>query len=111
MKVSSGEVRDMISECDPAGTGKITFTDFLTVLSSKLRNTDRAEVLLEAFQNFDLENKGYIPAPVLKKELQNWGTPLTDKEWAAMLAEIRCSETGLFDYKAFIASMMNTQSE
>jgi Ca2+-binding EF-hand superfamily protein len=107
MPVKSGDVRDMMAECDLTGSGYIGFSEFLSTLSAKLRNTDRAEVLLEAFGYLDPEGKGYIPAQTLKKELQSWGEPLNDTEFKAMLKEINCSELGLFDYKQFVSSMMN----
>jgi calmodulin len=110
LRPTSTQIREMMEECDPTATGYIPFNEFLAVLASKLRNTSRSEHLLQAFQAFDPEGKGYIPAPELKKNLTSWGNPLTDSEWKEMLKEISCSENDLFEYKRFVASMTNTST-
>lgn len=105
VKKSAGEIRDMIDEADPGKTGNINFNDFLTVLSSKLRNTDNEEVMRKAFQALDPEKKGYIPASELRKELTTWGKPLSNDEMSKLLKEINCPETGLFEYERFLNAM------
>eukprot|EP01080_Neovahlkampfia_damariscottae_P003519 gene3519-6166_t len=111
LRPTSNQIREMMEECDPTATGYIPFNEFLAVLASKLRNTSRSEHLLQAFQSFDPEGKGYIPASELKKNLMSWGNPLNDNEWKEMLREINCSESDLFEYKKFVASMTNTSQD
>jgi calmodulin len=110
MNPSSTQIREMMSECDPSNTGAISFSDFISVLGTKLRNTSRSDHLLEAFKKFDPENKGYIPATELKKELTSWGNPLSNNEFNQMLKEINCSETGLFNYTEFVNKMTNSSN-
>jgi Ca2+-binding EF-hand superfamily protein len=96
----------MIDECDPTRSGYIEFTTFLTVLSGKLRDADREEVIRDAFLSFDTDKKGYIPASDLKKALTTWGTkPLTNEEWALMLKEVGGKEGGPFEYEKLMASL------
>jgi calmodulin len=106
IRKTAGEIRDMIDECDPTRSGYIEFTTFLTVLSGKLRDADREEVIRDAFLSFDTEKKGYIPANELKKALTTWGTkPLTNEEWSLMLKEVGGKEGGPFEYDKLLASL------
>ncbi|KAL9644484.1 hypothetical protein ABK040_009349 [Willaertia magna] len=107
---NQNDIRKMIEECDPSRTGYIGFTEFITVLSQKLKNTDREEKLREAFRAFDEEGKGVIPSKELKDALCNWGEKFTESEWSQMRQEIGAKDSGDFDYELFLNKMLNKQN-
>ncbi|EFC42004.1 calmodulin [Naegleria gruberi] len=104
---SQNDIRKMIEECDSSRTGFISFTEFLTVLSQKLKNTDREEKIREAFRAFDEDGHGSIPSKELKDALCNWGEKFTEQEWGQMRNEIGAKDSGDFDYEQFISKMLN----
>ena len=50
---TQAEVEEMIREVDADGNGSLDFSEFLTLMASKLRYNDTEEELLEAFKIFD----------------------------------------------------------
>ena len=80
MEVSRSEVSQMIEDVDPRGTGSIDFSDFVSVIARKMKNTDKEEVILNAFATFDEKNTGYISVSELREILSTLGDKLTDKE-------------------------------
>jgi calmodulin len=107
MNKTMAEIKDMINECDTTRSGYIEFSQFVSILSAKLRDTDSEEMLRDAFQSWDTEKSGFVKAEDLKHALTTHGSPFTDKEWKSMLSEIQARESGMFDYEAFIAVLMN----
>ena len=74
------ELQDMMKKVDTDNNGTITFSEFVTMLTPKTSNTDRAESMTEAFQVFDTEGNGLISAPELKRALESLGAKHTDAE-------------------------------
>jgi len=73
LKPTSSQLKEMMAECDTSGSNFIPFSEFLSVLAAKLRNTSRSDILLQSFASFDPDSKGYIPASELKKTSYNLG--------------------------------------
>ena len=48
---------------------KVTFSQFLGVMSGKMKNMDAEEDVLEAFKAFDPENTGFVVASELENAL------------------------------------------
>lgn len=55
---TEAELQEMINEIDQSRSGAITFSDFLSLMVRKMRETDTEEELIEAFQVFDREGNG-----------------------------------------------------
>ncbi|OXB75963.1 UNVERIFIED_CONTAM: hypothetical protein H355_012931, partial [Colinus virginianus] len=63
------EIKKMISDIDKEGTGKISFNDFLVVMTQKMAEKDSKEEILKAFKLFDDDETGKISFKNLKREM------------------------------------------
>ncbi|KAM9850398.1 uncharacterized protein cetn2 isoform 1-T1 [Aulostomus maculatus] len=74
------EIKKMIGEVDKDGTGKISFADFLSVMTQKMAEKDSKEEILKAFRLFDDDETGRISFKNLKRVAKELGENLTDEE-------------------------------
>lgn len=79
---TEAELQDMVNEVDADGNGTIDFPEFLTMMARKMKDTDSAEEIKEAFKVFDKDGNGLISANELRHIMTNLGEKLTD--------EVRC---------------------
>ena len=56
------ELQDMIDEVDADSNGTIDFPKFLTIMGRQMKETDKMKELMEAFDVFDKDGNGFIPA-------------------------------------------------
>ncbi len=82
----------MINEVDADGNGTIDFPEFLTMMARKMKDTDSAEEIKEAFKVFDKDGNGFISAAELRHIMTNLGEKLTDG--ACVL--LACCSLGVF---------------
>ncbi|KAG5223575.1 hypothetical protein OIU76_014095 [Salix suchowensis] len=101
------ELHDMISEVDSDGNGTIEFSEFLTLMAKKTKETDAEEELKEAFKVFDKDQNGYISATELRHVMINLGEKLTDEEVDQMINEADLDGDGQVNYDEFVKMMMN----
>ncbi len=81
------------------GNGTIDFTEFLTLMSKKMKDTDTEEEIKEAFRVFDRDGNGYISASELRHVMTNLGEKLTDEEVDEMIREADENGDGHIDYQ------------
>ena len=68
----------MLREIDLDGTGKITFNEFVFLMTKNVHEDGNFEVeIREAFREFDQEGHGFIPSKDLYKVLTTIGESLT----------------------------------
>ena len=89
------DVRNMIKEADTSKTGTIDFKGFVDCLTNKLMKMDNEDEILKAFNTFDRNDKGVIPADELRKQLTTLGDKLTEKEVSSLIIET--SRSGVFN--------------
>lgn len=87
--------------------GAINQQGFLSFMSSKTRDVESEDNIVEAFQVFDKDGKGYISAAELRNILTNMGDRLNEDQVNQMLREALASEDGNLDYRQFVHMMMN----
>ena len=51
------ELNEIVNDIDKDGDGDIDFSEFLRLMSTKLKDAQTEEELLEAFKVFDTKNK------------------------------------------------------
>ncbi len=56
----------MINEVDTDGNNIIDFTEFLMLMSRKMKDSDQEEELVEAFKCFDKDGNGLISVTELR---------------------------------------------
>lgn len=63
----------MINEVDADGNGEIDFSEFLTMMAHKMKDTDSEEEIREAFKVFDKNGDGKISAAELRHVMSSIG--------------------------------------
>ncbi|OQV20899.1 Calmodulin [Hypsibius exemplaris] len=84
---TEAELQDMINEIDQDGNGTIDFSEFLTMMAQKIKDTDSEEELREVFRAFDKDGDGFISAEELRHLMTNLGERVTDQELEKMIGE------------------------
>lgn len=100
---TEAELQDMINEVDADGNHH-----FLTVMARKMKDTDSAQEIKEAFRVFDKEGKGFISAAELRNVMTNLGEKLTDEEVDEMIRDADIDGDGQINYEEFV-QMMTTK--
>uniref|UniRef100_A0A7N0TUG2 EF-hand domain-containing protein n=1 Tax=Kalanchoe fedtschenkoi TaxID=63787 RepID=A0A7N0TUG2_KALFE len=100
------ELQDMITEIDMDGNGTIEFSEFLSLMAMKIKETDAEEELKEAFKVFDKDQNGYISATELRHAMINLGEKLTEDEVEQMIREADLDGDGQVNYEEFVIMMM-----
>ncbi|XP_026530461.1 centrin-2 [Notechis scutatus] len=102
------EIKKMILEIDKEGTGKITFSDFLGVMTQKMAEKDSKEEILKAFKLFDDDETGKISFKNLKRVAKELGENLTDEELQEMIDEADRDGDGEVNEQEFLRIMKKT---
>ncbi|XP_008259349.1 centrin-1 [Oryctolagus cuniculus] len=102
------EIKKMISEVDKEGTGKISFNDFLAVMTQKMAEKDTKEEILKAFRLFDDDETGKISFKNLKRVANELGENLTDEELQEMIDEADRDGDGEVNEEEFLKIMKKT---
>eukprot|EP01096_Ripella_sp_DP13-Kostka_P005283 TRINITY_DN1804_c0_g1_i1.p1 TRINITY_DN1804_c0_g1~~TRINITY_DN1804_c0_g1_i1.p1 ORF type:complete len:154 (+),score=59.15 TRINITY_DN1804_c0_g1_i1:27-464(+) len=102
---SDAEAQDMITKFGSGGT--MTQQAFVTMMSAKNKDDGSEESVIEAFQVFDKDGKGYISAADLRNILTNLGDKLNENQVNQMLSEALASDDGNLDYRQFVQMMIN----
>ena len=70
---TEAELFDMINEIDADGNGTIDFSEFLTMMSRKVHDSNPEEEMKEAFKVFDKDGNGLISATELRHVMDRLG--------------------------------------
>jgi len=100
LKVGPKEIDDMFKEADVTGSGKIGFTEFMSMMARRMKQTDTEDELTEAFRVFDPYNEGSIPEKELTNALTSTGDKLSKEELDEFLKT--CVVDGQVQYKTFV---------
>lgn len=79
------EIKKMIAEIDKDSSGKLSYSDFLSLMSIKMAEKDTKEEILKAFRLFDDDETGSISFKNLKRVAKELGENLTDEELQEMM--------------------------
>ncbi|XP_072482447.1 centrin-2 isoform X2 [Notamacropus eugenii] len=129
------EIKKMIADIDKEGTGKISFNDFLAVMTQKMNQEawndlyhlrclytkikartwsfcgaekDTKEEILKAFRLFDDDETGKISFKNLKRVARELGENLTDEELQEMIDEADRDGDGEVSEQEFLRIMKKT---
>ncbi|XP_066496085.1 centrin-2 [Tiliqua scincoides] len=102
------EIKKMILDIDKEGTGKISYNDFLGVMTQKMAEKDSKEEILKAFKLFDDDETGKISFKNLKRVAKELGENLTDEELQEMIDEADRDGDGEVNEQEFLRIMKKT---
>eukprot|EP00915_Cephaloidophora_sp_WS-2016_P002573 GHVH01003451.1.p1 GENE.GHVH01003451.1~~GHVH01003451.1.p1 ORF type:complete len:151 (+),score=41.97 GHVH01003451.1:86-538(+) len=103
---TEAELSDMINEVDVDGSGCMDFSEFLSLMARKMKDTDSEDELREAFKVFDREGNGFISAAELRHVMTNLGEKLSDEEVDEMIREADIDGDGQINYVEFVRMMV-----
>ncbi|XP_057285660.1 centrin-2 [Pezoporus wallicus] len=102
------EIKKMVSDIDKEGTGKISFSGFLRVITQKMVEKDSKEEILKVFKLFDDDETGKISFKNLKRVARELGENLTDEELQEMIDEADRDGDGQVNEQEFLSIMNET---
>lgn len=99
----------MIADIDKDCTGKLSYADFLSLMTVKMAEKDTREEILKAFRLFDDDETGTISFKNLKRVAKELGENLTDEELQEMIDEADRDGDGEVNKEEFLRIMQKTQ--
>lgn len=102
------EIKKMIADIDKENTGKLSFDDFLSLMSIKMAEKDSKEEIMKAFRLFDDDETGKISFKNLKRVAKELGENLTDEELQEMIDEADRDGDGEINQDEFLRIMKKT---
>jgi len=106
MNPTAAEIQDMANELELTEESGLTFFEFATLMSRKMKDTDSEEELVEAFRAFDKDGNGRIRVAELRHVFTQLGEKITDEECDEMIMEADIDGDGLIDYAEFVKMIL-----
>ncbi|XP_069114939.1 calmodulin-like [Argopecten irradians] len=104
---TEAELQDMINEVDANENGTLDFSEFLTMMTRQMKDTDSEEELKVAFRAFDKDGNGFISKDELRHVMTNLGERLTEEQADEMIREADIDGDGQVNYEEFLSMMMS----
>ena len=98
---TASELQELLHVVDADEDGTIDFSEFLTMMASKMKETDAEEKIREVFNVFDKDRNGYISAAELRHVMVSLGEKLADQEVVEMIKEADIDGDGQISYEEF----------
>lgn len=105
----SAELKRLVEKIDHDSSGKISFSDFIYLMTLKMGESDTKEEILKAFRLFDDDCTGKISFNNLKRVARELGEHLNDEELKEMISEADLNGDGEVDEEEFLKIIKRTQ--
>ena len=93
---------------DTIGTdSKVTFNQFLDVMTGRMKNMDSRKEVLKAFQVFDDKKDGTVRAGQLKHLLRTFYSIMTPAECDALINDANPDSEGNIKYEPFVERLFS----
>ena len=102
INLSTAELKDIIDEIDTNGNGIIGFSEFLSMMARKIKETQSKDKLWETFRIFDKEGNQSISAAELRYMMTQLGEKLTDEEIDEMIKIADTDNINKVNYDEFV---------
>ncbi|XP_056021985.1 uncharacterized protein LOC125651292 [Ostrea edulis] len=97
---SDEELRQMIAEVDEDGSGEIEFEEFCAMMANRMNQPiDSPKELIEAFEIFDEERRGYITMEEFRSVMTTLGEKLSHSDVDEMVTMTGIGRNGKVRYK------------
>ena len=87
----------------------ITYNNYLSILQKKIERNKFEEEIIQAFEFFDKEKKGYFDIDFFKSLMLSLKEKLTIEEVNEMIKEADPCSLGYIKYKEFVKFVLNTK--
>jgi len=104
-EVTKPQVLDLIRQYDTTNSGFVDFSDFMSIMTTKILQRDPTEEMIKAFKLFDDDNTGKISMKNLRRVARELGENLADDELKAMIDEFDKDGDGEINQDEFVAIM------
>ncbi|KAF4133853.1 EF-hand domain pair [Phytophthora infestans] len=111
-QLSSSEIDEIMHQADTDGDGKISFTEFVSMMNDRLfrRGDLTTGDLKAAFDTFDVNHDGFISSSELEHILHVLGNKhINNEETCKIIQAADKNEDGKIDYDEFCALMQQQQ--
>ena len=81
-----------------AGNGEVNFSEFVTMMTQKMKEQDTQEEIKEAFRVFDKNGNGFISAAELRHVMTKLGETVTEAQANEMVREADNDGDGQVNY-------------
>lgn len=86
---------------------KVTFDQFVNVMTGKMKNMDTKTDVLKAFRVFDEDKNGTIRAGQLKHLLRTFYQIMSSAECDQLISEAQPDEHGIIHYEQFVDKLFS----
>ena len=106
LQPTADELTDIIADVDKDGSGTIDYSEFLRLMSTKLKDAQSEEELLEAFKVFDTKNKLKFGEIELKEICYRLKCEFSPEEIKEMIAVADINGDGFIEFEEFVRIML-----
>lgn len=103
--VNKQEIKKIMQDLDKSLTEKVSYNEFLGVMTPRMAEKDTRDEILKIFRLFDEDSTGKISFRNLKKVALELGEGLTDDELHEMVEEADRDGDGLINFDEFYRVM------
>ena len=103
---SEDDIEEMMVTADANQDGKISYDEFMTLISNQIKSSEDVDEMSEAFAVFDVDKDGFITKSELRQVMNRLGENLTDAQLTAMIKEADTDNDGKISIKEF-KNLMN----
>ena len=100
------ELKEIIEDIDKDNDGTIDYSEFLRLMSTKLKDAQTEEELLEAFKVFDTKNKQRFGEAELREICTRLKCEFTPEEIKEMIAVADINGDGYIEFEEFVRIML-----
>eukprot|EP01070_Trichotokara_eunicae_P008135 Trichotokara_eunicae@DN5648_c0_g1_i3.p1 len=104
---SDDEITELVHFIDADGSGEIDFEEFMTIMSTRIKDNDVEEEMRAAFSVFDSDGDGWITPQELHHALEKTlKESLTHDEVNALIGEVDRDGDGQINLEEFLKLMV-----
>ena len=106
LQPSEEELQEIIDDIDKDHSGSIDYSEFLRLMSTKLKDAQTEEELLEAFKVFDTKNKQKFGESELKEICFRLKCEFSPEEIKEMISVADINGDGFIEFEEFVRIML-----
>ncbi|ODM97053.1 Centrin-1 [Orchesella cincta] len=102
------DMKKILEIYDRGNTGRLCYSDFMSIIESKLGESDTKEDIIKAFKLFDKDHVGHVSFHNLRQVANELGEDINDEEVAEMIIEADLDDDGVLNQEEFLKILKKT---